>query len=165
MRAKVGTPDYMAPELLLGSTHGIAVDLWALGCVSFELLTGYPPFTGDSVEEVFEHVLEHTHAEHIRWPEEEGHLSPEAISFIRQMLSSQPELRPGASNGVAEIASHPLFAGINWDDLRMRSVRATYSPPTIPCDLPVSWCACARVCSATGILVLAGHYRVHARSG
>ena len=52
-----------APELLLGSSHGPPVDLWALGCVAFELLTGFPPFTGDCVEEVFEHVLEHTQGE------------------------------------------------------------------------------------------------------
>lgn len=56
----------MAPELLLGERHGPPVDLWALGCLTFELLTGYLPFTGDSVEEVFEHVLDHLHGDAIR---------------------------------------------------------------------------------------------------
>lgn len=56
LHAKVGSPDYMAPELLLGERHGPPVDLWALGCVTFELLAGYPPFTADSVEEVFVQV-------------------------------------------------------------------------------------------------------------
>ena len=128
MHAKVGTPDYMAPELLLGSTHGIAVDLWALGCVAFELLCGYPPFTGDSVEEVFEHVLEHTQAEAIRWPEEEGHLSSQAIGFVRAMLQPTPEIRPGARSGVVELAGHAFFAGLNWDDLRTRSGTVAFVP-------------------------------------
>lgn len=127
MRAKVGTPDYMAPELLLGSTHGIAVDLWALGCVTFELLTGYPPFTGDTVEEVFEHVLEHVHAEHIRWPEEDDHLSLPAIDFVRRMLNTTPDQRPGA-NGIAELARHPFFVGLSWDDVRSRSGSVAFLP-------------------------------------
>jgi serine/threonine protein kinase len=153
----------MAPELLLGSTHGIAVDLWALGCVTFELLTGYPPFTGDTVEEVhppttphptplsppltllspsshpppslasltasqvFEHVLEHVHAEHIRWPEEDDHLSLPAIDFVRRMLNTTPDQRPGA-NGIAELARHPFFVGLSWDDVRSRSGSVAFLP-------------------------------------
>ena len=128
MRAKVGTPDYMAPELLLGSKHGISVDLWALGCVAFELLTGYPPFTGDTVEEVFEHVLEHTTNELIRWPEEEGHLSDDAMDFIRKMLHANPDKRPGLTAGIIEIAQHPLFVGLHWDDLRTRSGTVAFLP-------------------------------------
>ncbi|EOD35703.1 hypothetical protein EMIHUDRAFT_252585 [Emiliania huxleyi CCMP1516] len=108
LRAKVGTPDYMAPELLLGERHGRGVDLWALGCLAFELLTGYTPFTGGTVEEVFEHILDHTDAEAIRWPEEAGHLSAEAVELVVELLHPLPDRRLGA-DGLATLRDHPFF--------------------------------------------------------
>ncbi|KAG1651711.1 hypothetical protein FOA52_010004, partial [Chlamydomonas sp. UWO 241] len=45
-----GTPDYMAPEIILNHGHTHAVDWWSLGCIIYEMLHGYPPFyTGDMV--------------------------------------------------------------------------------------------------------------------
>eukprot|EP01119_Soliformovum_irregulare_P015523 TRINITY_DN4370_c0_g3_i2.p1 TRINITY_DN4370_c0_g3~~TRINITY_DN4370_c0_g3_i2.p1 ORF type:complete len:740 (-),score=160.35 TRINITY_DN4370_c0_g3_i2:85-2304(-) len=46
----VGTPDYLAPEVILGTGHGQAVDWWSLGVIAFEFLTGFPPFNGDSAQ-------------------------------------------------------------------------------------------------------------------
>jgi len=46
----VGTPDYLAPELLLGTGHGPEVDWWSLGAIVFELITGVPPFNADRPE-------------------------------------------------------------------------------------------------------------------
>jgi serine/threonine protein kinase len=46
----VGTPDYLAPEILLGTEHGYAADWWSAGIVLFELLTGIPPFTASRPE-------------------------------------------------------------------------------------------------------------------
>lgn len=53
-----GTPDYLAPELLLGTGHGPSVDLWALGVCAFEFFTGTPPFNDDSIELIFQHILD-----------------------------------------------------------------------------------------------------------
>ena len=53
----LGTPYYLAPELLLGLEHGTAVDFWALGICIFEWLTGNPPFLGDQPENVFSNIL------------------------------------------------------------------------------------------------------------
>lgn len=49
----VGSPDYMAPEVLKGDKYDFTVDYWSLGCMLFEALTGYPPFSGSNVEETW----------------------------------------------------------------------------------------------------------------
>lgn len=46
----MGTPDYLAPELLLGTGHGPEVDWWSLGAIVYELVTGVPPFNADMPE-------------------------------------------------------------------------------------------------------------------
>jgi serine/threonine protein kinase len=129
MRATVGTPDYMAPELLLSQYHGKGVDLWALGCLTFELLTGYTPFTAGTVAEVFENILEHTNSESIRWPGEEGHLSPHAVSLIRELLHPLPERRLGFDS-IDELCNHPFFDdnGIDWELLLERQVAVPFVP-------------------------------------
>jgi serine/threonine protein kinase len=46
-RSAVGTPDYLAPEILLGTSHGPAADWWSTGVMLFEMLTGIPPFNAE----------------------------------------------------------------------------------------------------------------------
>jgi len=58
-KALLGTPDYLAPELLLGFGHGPAVDWWSLGVCLFEFLAGYPPFMDESPEAIFKNILSH----------------------------------------------------------------------------------------------------------
>ena len=54
----VGSPDYMAPEVLAHHDRGydLAVDYWSLGCILFESLSGYPPFTGPTTDDVWINV-------------------------------------------------------------------------------------------------------------
>jgi serine/threonine protein kinase len=54
-----GTPDYIAPEVLLGLPHGKEVDWWALGCILYELICGIAPFNGDSPSVIFDNILKH----------------------------------------------------------------------------------------------------------
>lgn len=49
----VGSPDYMAPEVLRGKTYSYSVDHWSLGCILFEFLAGFPPFSGGTPEETW----------------------------------------------------------------------------------------------------------------
>jgi cell cycle protein kinase DBF2 len=49
----VGSPDYMAPEMLRNKPYTYAVDYWSLGCILFEFLSGFPPFSGGSAEETW----------------------------------------------------------------------------------------------------------------
>jgi len=56
--SRVGSPDYMAPELLSDSGYNQMVDYWALGCILYEMLAGVAPFSGLTAEEVFRNILE-----------------------------------------------------------------------------------------------------------
>ena len=51
-----GTPDYIAPELLLNKPHNHLVDFWSLGVIVYELLSGYPPFNAGTIEEIFNNI-------------------------------------------------------------------------------------------------------------
>ena len=53
----LGTPDYIAPEVILGQGYGAAVDWWALGVIVFEFLVGQPPFHADTVEHIFQRTV------------------------------------------------------------------------------------------------------------
>ena len=86
-KALLGTPDYLAPELLLGLGHGSAVDWWALGICVFEWLVGYPPFSDESPEAIFRNILNHD----IEWPEDG--MSPEAKSLITGLLKPDSHTR------------------------------------------------------------------------
>lgn len=63
----LGTPDYLAPELLLKKPHGPAVDWWSLGICLYEFLLGGPPFNDESPEKIFKNIL----ARSIEWPPED----------------------------------------------------------------------------------------------
>ncbi|KAJ2556158.1 rim15, signal transduction response regulator [Coemansia sp. RSA 1933] len=114
----LGTPDYLAPELLLGAGNGLAVDWWALGVCLFEFLCGYPPFTDESPEAIFRNILNHA----LDWPEEEGFVTEEAVELINSLLRPDPAERAHWK----DIQSAKLFDG--WD---MKSI-GQMEPPFIP---------------------------------
>lgn len=100
----LGTPDYLAPELLLGLEHGQEVDWWAFGLCLFEFLAGYPPFADETPELIFRNILNHD----IEWPLEG--ISPEARDLIVKLLNPNPKERLGASG----VKAHPFFKSIDW---------------------------------------------------
>ncbi|CAI0436200.1 unnamed protein product [Linum tenue] len=96
----VGTPDYLAPEILLGTEHGYASDWWSVGIILFELITGIPPFTADQPEMIFDNILNRK----IPWPSVPGDMSHDAQDFINRLLIHNPDQRLGA-NGPSENVS------------------------------------------------------------
>lgn len=119
----VGTPDYLAPEVIRALGHDAAVDWWALGCVMYEFLTGEPPFAADSPEMVFRRILNDSN---LYFDEEDG-ISKDAQDLIAQLLIKDPSNRIGnRARGVAEIKQHPFFAGMDWDKLHDR--KALFEP-------------------------------------
>lgn len=61
----MGTPDYIAPEILNGiSTQNPSADYWSLGVIMYEMLCGIPPFNDESIEKIFDNILNLR----IEWP-------------------------------------------------------------------------------------------------
>ncbi|KAF9338670.1 hypothetical protein BGZ91_008234, partial [Linnemannia elongata] len=117
-KALLGTPDYLAPELLLGIGHGEAVDWWSLGVCLFEFLTGYPPFMDEAPEAIFKNILNHD----IQWPE--YGLSREAHDLINKLLSREPTHRPSPT----ALKAHPFFQGVDWENIRNQEAPFIPSP-------------------------------------
>lgn len=108
----VGTPDYLAPEIILCRPHSFSVDYWSLGCVIFELLVGEPPFHRDTESETFAQIL----SGKIDFSYFDEDTTPECIDLIKRLLAVEPEKRIGA-NGIKEIMDHPWFKGIDWENI------------------------------------------------
>ena len=62
-----GTPEYIAPEVILRQGYGKPVDWWSMGIILYEFLIGCVPFFGETPEELFAHTVH----DEIEWPEEE----------------------------------------------------------------------------------------------
>ncbi|XP_071703126.1 probable serine/threonine protein kinase IRE4 isoform X2 [Rutidosis leptorrhynchoides] len=125
-RSAAGTPDYLAPEILLGTEHGYAADWWSVGVILFELITGTPPFNSDHPERIFYNILNAK----IPWPSIPDEMSVEAQDMINRFLIHDPNQRLG-SHGSSEVKAHPFFKGVNWDTLAMQKVAFVPQPDGI----------------------------------
>jgi serine/threonine protein kinase len=118
-----GTPDYIAPEVLMQRGYGMECDWWSLGVIMYECLIGFTPFYADTPVETCKKILQWN--DHLDIPEEVmDTLSEPCIECMLGLIADSPE-RLGR-NGVEEIKSHAWFADIEWDTLRQR--KAPYVP-------------------------------------
>ncbi|XP_047311462.1 serine/threonine-protein kinase 38-like [Impatiens glandulifera] len=108
----VGTPDYIAPEVLLKKGYGMECDWWSLGAIMYEMLVGYPPFYSDEPMSTCRKII--NWKTHLKFPEE-ADLSAEAKDIVSKLLCNVDQ-RLGA-NGADEIKIHTWFEGIDWDNL------------------------------------------------
>ncbi|MFG3711932.1 protein kinase [Micromonospora sp. NPDC047730] len=130
----LGTPTYMAPEQALNSTVGPKADLYALGCVLFELLTGNPPYRADNpLGMLHRHMNDPV-------PLVTDHRAgvPDAlVQLVVRMLAKDPQHRPGSAAEVYEILM-PLGA-VESDlaaDLAMTVADGQRVDPTMPYRYP-----------------------------
>ncbi|KAF3796342.1 Serine/threonine-protein kinase 38-like [Nymphaea thermarum] len=117
----VGTPDYIAPEVLLKKGYGMECDWWSLGAILYEMLVGYPPFYSDEPMSTCRKIV--NWRTHLKFPEE-AKLSEEAKDLISRLLCNV-EQRLG-TKGADEIKAHPWFKDIQWD--RLYQMEAAFIP-------------------------------------
>ncbi|RDX94041.1 Serine/threonine-protein kinase CBK1 [Mucuna pruriens] len=108
----VGTPDYIAPEVLLKKGYGMECDWWSLGAIMYEMLVGFPPFYSDDPMLTCRKIV--NWKTYLKFPEE-ARLSLEAKDLISKLLCNVNQ-RLG-TKGADEIKAHPFFKGVEWDKL------------------------------------------------
>ena len=87
-----GTPEYIAPEVILRQGYGKPVDWWSMGIILYEFLIGCVPFFGETPEELFAHTVN----DDIEWPEEDDwNVQQEAKDIITALLQQNPLDRLG----------------------------------------------------------------------
>ncbi|XP_074541072.1 microtubule-associated serine/threonine-protein kinase 1-like isoform X2 [Halichoeres trimaculatus] len=107
-----GTPEYIAPEVILRQGYGKPVDWWAMGIILYEFLVGCVPFFGDTPEELFGQVI----TDNIVWPEGDEALPADALSLISALLQTNPLVRLG-TGGAFEVKQHSFFTELDWNSL------------------------------------------------
>lgn len=117
----VGTPYYVAPEVLKKSGYGEEIDWWSLGVIFYEMLIGYAPFFSQETKDVCNKVV--NFKKYLVFPPNIT-VSPAAQDLIRKLVA-EPSARLG-KEGVDEIKSHPFFNGVNWNKVK------EMKPPFIP---------------------------------
>ncbi|KAB0383282.1 hypothetical protein FD755_005199, partial [Muntiacus reevesi] len=119
-----GTPEYVAPEIILNKGHDISADYWSLGILMYELLTGSPPFSGPDPMKTYNIILRGI--DMIEFPKK---IAKNAANLIKKLCRDNPSERLGnLKNGVKDIQKHKWFEGFNWEGLR----KGTLTPPIIP---------------------------------
>ncbi|XP_053730824.1 cGMP-dependent protein kinase 2 isoform X1 [Synchiropus splendidus] len=109
-----GTPEYVAPEVILNKGHDFGADCWSLGILVFELLTGNPPFSGSDPIKIYTMVLHGI--EKVDFPKRIGR-HPDDL--IRRLCRINPVERLGnQKSGIIDIKKHKWFQGFNWEGLR-----------------------------------------------
>ncbi|KAF1962847.1 kinase-like protein [Byssothecium circinans] len=119
----VGSPDYMAPEVLKGEEYDFTVDYWSLGCMLFEALAGYPPFAGATVDETWQNLKQWKKV--LRKPVYEDptyFLSKRTWDLITRLVAS----KTSRFRGISEIHAHQYFAEVDWN--RLRENKAPFVP-------------------------------------
>ncbi|NXP20810.1 CTRO kinase, partial [Scytalopus superciliaris] len=123
-RLPVGTPDYMAPEMLTGlsgdgkASYGPECDWWSLGVIAYEMIYGRTPFTEGTSAKTFNNIM--NFQRFLKFPEDVK-VSSEFLDLIQSLLCGQKERL-----GYEGLCCHPFFSKIDWNNIR------NTPPPFVP---------------------------------
>lgn len=119
-----GTPEYLAPEIILSVGHGIAVDSWGLGVLLYEMVMGDSPFASrdDDHLAIYQNILQ----DRVAFPVD----CDEAWKqLVMSLLHRQPERRASMIFGVPnDVRKEPWFSEFDWDALQRRVIAAPWKP-------------------------------------
>lgn len=116
-----GTPEYLAPEIIMKLGYGKAIDWWTLGSIIYEMLVGIPPFYTQNRHELFEKIK-------FVSPKYPNYLSATAKNLIESLLRKDPNKRLGSLRGAQEIKDHPWFESVNWEKMEQQKYDPFFKP-------------------------------------
>ena len=117
-----GTPEYLAPEIILNKGHGKPVDWWTCGILLYEMIAGIDPFSDDDPMMVYQKILKGK----IKFP---SGFDSNAKSLIKHLLDSDLTKRYGnLKNGVKDITGHRFFKNFEWNKLLEKDLPPPYVP-------------------------------------
>ncbi|XP_014663666.1 PREDICTED: cAMP-dependent protein kinase catalytic subunit-like isoform X2 [Priapulus caudatus] len=117
-----GTPEYLAPEIILSKGYNKAVDWWALGILVYEMAAGYPPFFADQPIQIYEKIV----SGRVRYP---AMFTADLKDLLRSLLQVDLTKRFGnLKNGVNDIKNHKWFATADWIAIYQKRVEAPFIP-------------------------------------
>ncbi|XP_065845118.1 cGMP-dependent protein kinase 1-like [Oscarella lobularis] len=119
-----GTPEYVAPEIILNKGHDFSADYWSLGILMYELLTGSPPFSGSDPMKTYNIILKGM--DMIEFPRK---FPRNAYGLIKRLCRENPAERLGnQKEGIHGIKKHRWFEGFDWEGLVKRSLEPPIKP-------------------------------------
>jgi len=117
-----GTPEYIAPEVLLNKGHSKPVDWWTLGILIYEMVIGQPPFCDDDPMGIYQKIL----AGKVYFPK---YFDRDAKSLTKKFLTADLSKRFGnLKDGVKDILGHRWFSTISFEDLEQLKIPAPLKP-------------------------------------
>ena len=117
-----GTPEYIAPEILLNKGHGKPVDWWTFGILTYEMHAGHAPFTDDDPMNIYKMIINTMP----RYPEG---FDSKVKSLVKHLLRRDLSKRFGNMvGGTNDIKNHRFYSKIVWDDLYNKKVKVSYVP-------------------------------------
>ena len=121
-RTFVGTPDYVAPEIVLQKGHDKRVDIWCFGIILYEMIYGLPPFYNKQQNIMLNNIIKTnpTFPKVIK-------ISKDIEDLISKCLKKNPNERIG-NTGLHELMEHPFFADVNWDEMKAKKIEAPIKP-------------------------------------
>ena len=117
-----GTPEYLAPEIIIGEGHDKNADWWSFGILIYEMLCGLPPFYVEKLERMYELIKSGP----LKFPKRIT-LSDEAKDIIKKLLERNVKKRLGY-NGIKEIKEHPFFKDIDFNLIEQKKIPAPFIP-------------------------------------
>lgn len=120
-RSIIGTPEYMAPEILKGELYDYPVDWWLLGCVIFDMMMGKPPFTGKSHKIIQDKIIKSK-------PKFPMYFSQDAKDLLGKLLQKNPAKRFAVDDSWESFKGHRFFRKLDWAKIEDQLVQ----PPIIP---------------------------------
>jgi cGMP-dependent protein kinase len=120
-----GTPEYLAPEIVMSKGYDKGVDYWAFGCLTYELWLAKTPFQADYTTKIFQNIV--ASDKNLSFP---PGMDPTHVALCRKLLTANPAFRLGSlSGGINDIINDPFFGDFDWESLKSGKMKSPYSPP------------------------------------